>query len=461
MLPPFETVARRRPVHLVAPTSVLVDETEPGDASWATPHPAPYAAVVAELSGPGAGRVELSLAGAGGTRFTGWYDDGRAVGLEVTAGGETTAHRSRRAGTTASPATGLALTLTGSHLTVLTRDDGDHGEWTARGRYDLRDRHDTRDEGWLATLRSGCRWAASGSASGTGPVRRLTAGGFGQLGLRDLRVVSHADGSPVREDGRLLLSATSAGPGFFDTAHTSVWALDPVALELAHRADLFFRRPDRGGVFGDHASHVVRDGDRWLVATSTWADFDRKRNPHVAVTLAETTADLTRGRHVLDTRPLRLPTDGVRSVGAWDPHLVRTGDGWLVGYVSAPRFFRFHPMLAGGPTLDDLTLRAAATDRVATEGTTLLELGGSWRVLASDGPDGRAGCRSRYPVLDLALADVGELDAPYPTNIPWPTLVREHDGWLMVTFDGTPYGGRLLGYGSHGDVVLARTTAPA
>ncbi len=454
MLPRFEIVARRRPVHLVAPGSVLVDETSPGDASWATPHPAPYAAVVAELDDPAHGRLDLELTGGDGTRFAAWYDGGRAVGLDVTAGGSSTSHRSRRAGTTSVPASGLALTLTGTHLTLLTSGEGETDGWTVRARYDLRDRFGTRDESWLETLRSGCRWAGPGPS----PVRRLTAGGFGQLGLRDVRLASHADGSPVRLDGRWLLTATSAGPGFFDTAHTSVWALDPATLGLEHRADLYFRRPDRAGVFGDHATHLVRDGERWLVATSTWADFDRRLNPVVGVTLAETTVDLTSGRHVLDTRVLALPTDGVRSVGVWDPHLVRAGDEWLVGYVSAPRFFRFHPMVASGPTLDDLAVRGAATDRVATEGTTLLEIDGAWRVLASDGRDGRKGCRSRFPVFDLALGEVGVLDAPYPSNIPWPTLVRDGDDWLMVMFDGTPTGGRLVGYGSHGDVVFARAT---
>ena len=476
MLPRFEVVARRRPVHLVSPDCVLVDEVAPGDASWDTPHPAPYAAVVADLDDPGGGRVELELTGADGTRFTAWYDDARGVGLHVTAGGTSTSHRSRRMGTTTAPATGLALTLTGTHLSVLTRGEagtaaatgaavapgessagvaaeGSAGGWTVRGRYDLRDRFETRDEAWLGSLRSGTCWRGPGAS----PVGRLTAGGFGQLGLRDVRLASHADGSPVRIEGRLLLTATSAGPGFFDTAHTSVWTLDPATLELRHRSDLFFRRADRPGVFGDNATHLVRDGDRWRVATSTWADFDRRRNPTVGVTLAESTADLTTGRHVLDTRPLRLPTDGVRSVGVWDPHLVRTGEGWLVGFVSATRFFRFHPMLAAGPTLDQLQLRGAATDRIATEGTTLVEIDGVWRALASDGRDGRSGTRGRYPVFDLALAEVGALDAPYPSNIPWPTLVRDGDDWLLVTFDGTPQGGPLVGYGSHGDLVVART----
>jgi hypothetical protein len=295
----------------------------------------------------------------------------------------------------------------------------------ARARYDLTDRHDVHDETWLAGLES------------SHPLGR-----FGQLGLRDLRAVTHADGSPYDRDGRALLTATSAGPGGFPTGHTSVWSLDPETLELEHRADLFLRR---GGVYGDHAAHLLRDGDRWLLAASTWGDFDRHRRP-VGVTVAESTEDLTRGVHVLDSRPLALPTNGFRSVGTWDPHLVRTAEGWLVGYVSATRYFRFHPVLAAGPDLDSLVLHAVAEGHGQTEGTTLARLDGEWRVLASDKR------RRVYPVLDLDLREIGTLDAAYPTNIPWPTLVGE----LLVGFNGRPYGGRLLGYGSHGEVVIQR-----
>ena len=109
----------------------------------------------------------------------------------------------------------------------------------------------------------------------------------------------------------MLLTATSAGPGFFDTAHTSVWELDPATLALTHLSDVFFRRPDRPGVYGDHASHLLRDGDRWLLATSTWGDFrPGHRGASVAATLASTDADLLTGRHVLDTRPLRCRRPG-------------------------------------------------------------------------------------------------------------------------------------------------------
>lgn len=457
MLPRFEEVARLRPLALLSPGAVAVDRRLGSGGvceEAALPQPAPYTTVVADLDPAVTGRVELTLA-SGGVGLTGWYDAGRAALVVTDVRGVTTRHRSRRHGAVLGPVDALALTLTGAQLTVFTRGAGeDPLGWTARGRVDLRGRVPTQDADLLASLSMRCH------ATAPGRVRRLRAGGFGQLGLRDVRLVSHPDGTAVREDGRLLLTASHAGPGFFGTGHTGVWSLDPGQQpRLEHRADLFFRRPDAPGVFGDHATHLVREGDRWLCATSTWGDFDLSADPPgVGVTIAETTAHLLQGRHVLDTGWLALPTDGLDSVGVWDPHLVRDDDGsWLVGYVSARRFFDFHPVLASGPALDRLTLRAAATGRRQTEGTTLARLDGAWRVLASDGRDGPRRHRARFAVLDLDLADVGALDAPYPTNIPWPTLVKDRDGWLLVTFDGTAAGGPLIGYGSHGDLVLLRT----
>jgi hypothetical protein len=396
VLPRFEVVARRRPVALWLPGPVR----------------APYAAVTGAPSSP------LTLAG-GPVTVEATYDD--RVALHVSTGGRTTTHRSRRSSRPEAPVEEVALTLTGPQVTAFTREAG---AWVARARYDLTDRHDVHDEEWLAGLTS------------SGELGR-----FGQLGLRDLRVVSHADGAPYTEGTTILLTATSAGPGGFPSGHCSVWALDPATLELGHRADLFVRR---GGSYGDHAAHLVRDGDRWLLASSAWGDFHREKRP-VRVTLAESADDLTHGVHVLDGLPLALPTEGFRSVGVWDPHLVRTDDGWLVGYVSATRYFRFHPVLASGPSLDALSLRAVGSGR-ETEGTTLARLDGEWRVLASDRT------RRCYPVLDLDLREVATLDAAYPTNIPWPTLA----GDLLVGFNGTTYGGRLVGYGSHGEVVLQR-----
>lgn len=435
MLPRLEIVRRLRPIDLVAPGAVQVEATTGGTVPL--PSPAPYVAATAGLEGS----LELHL---GPHRLAASINDGS---VSLTVPGAPTL-RSRRFHRAVSP-TRLGLSLTGTHLTAWTREAG---RWVARARHDLRDTLDTRDEEALSGLRVGL------------PAGGGTAGGFGQLGLRDVRFVTDEDGTPLR-DGGLWLTATSAGPGFFDTAHTSVWRLDSASAEITHTADLFFRRSDQPGVFGDHATHLVRTGGRWLVATSTWGDFERprtragRRTPSgLRVTLAESAADLLQGRHVLDTRELPLPTEGLASIATWDPHLVRREGGWLVGFVSARRFFDFHPAVAGGPSLDDLRLLGAATDRTATEGTTLLEVDGEVVVLASDGRDGPRGTRARFPVFDLAMADRGALEAPYPTNLPWPSLAPLDEGWLMATFNGRPAGGKLLGYGTHGDLVVMRST---
>ncbi|WP_104107034.1 hypothetical protein [Nocardioides sp. 616] len=459
MLPPLEVVARLRPLDLVAPGTGTDRVTSGTSTLFAAPRPAPYAAVVAELRHVDhrTGRVLVGF-GSGATRLAAWYDpDTGDVGLDITdAAIRTTTHRSRRHGRVAWRPDKLALTLTGTHVSAFCHEDA---RWVLRGRVDVKDLINTHDEHWLSSLKAGHR-------SESALVRRVHAGAFGQLGLRDIRLVTEADGTPCRDGSAYWLTATSAGPGFFDTAHASVWRFDPDRRtpgldSLQHTGDLYFRRPDRPGVYGDHALHLVRDAGRWLVATSTWGDFNRETNASVRVTLAESTDDLLHGEHVLDTRELPLPTDGFRSVGVWDPHLVREDETWHVGYASASKFFKFHPCVASGPSLDALTLRAADTDRRATEGVTLLRIDGTLRVLASDGRDSPRGLRARFPVLDLDLDEVGELTAPYPTNLPWPTLLETEQGWTMVTFNGASTGGPLVGYGTHGDVVVMRESRRA
>jgi hypothetical protein len=439
VLPRLEIVRRLRPIDLVAPSSVRV--TAPSGGLAPLPSLAPYVAATAAVRE----RSWLALHLAG-HRIGASLDDG-SVSLRLTHGHGTRELRSRRFQQAVEP-TELGLSLTGTHVTAWTRESD---RWVARARHDLREVVDTRDEAALADLQVEL------------PTWGGVAGGFGQLGLRDVRFVTEEGGRPLREGDGLWLTATSAGPGFFDTAHTSVWRLDPVSLDLTHSADLFFRRPDRPGVFGDHATHLVRTDAGWLVATSTWGDFEapttraERRTPRgLRVTLAETDADVLRGSHLLDTRELPLPTDGLSSIATWDPHLVRRDNGWLVGFVSARRFFDFHPALAGGASLDDLRLLGAATDRRATEGTTIVEVDGQVVVLASDGRDSVREQRARFPVFDLTMSDVGVLDAAYPTNLPWPSLAQVDGAWLMATFNGRPAGGKLLGYGTHGDLVVMR-----
>jgi hypothetical protein len=286
-------------------------------------------------------------------------------------------------------------------------------------------------------------WGVRGGAAELGAVR---AGVFGMTGLRDPHLVQHADGTPYIRDGKVYLTWTCAGLGFFQQAHWGVFTLDladPTKLEQV--AKLFSHRD--GLLVGDHAGQLVRDCDRWHVAMSSWGDFDFNG---VHVRHLTTPEDLLSGVHVLETEPTDLPTD----VSSWDPGFTRIDGRWVLGFVESPSQdpFDFHPALSSTSADEPwkgLTKVGAADGLHQCEGPILARVEDRWWFLASDG-DAR-----HYPVFDLSMRRVGRLDAPYPTNIPHPQLLRLADGdWLMISFDGTQYAEKTMGYGGHGDVVI-------
>ena len=439
--------SRYRPFEVVSPAFVADEVAGPvgGPVSGRELHrsdhspAAPFAAV--EL-GSVAGEVRAGLATVDGDHLLLVRDPERGqVRIEVRTGGET--HELAAVETDLADGSRLSFVLCENQVTVLASASADE-PWEAvlTDREGLLEHLDLRDPATLASYTYA--WG------GPGELREVRAGLFGMTGLRDPHLVQHADGSPYVRDGLVYLTATCAGAGFFRQAHWGVFTLDLAQpRELTQVGQLFFRRD--GLLLGDHAGQVVLlDDGTWLVATSSWGDFG-PQGVHVRHTT--TTADVLHGVHVLETEPTPLPT----RVSAWDPGLTRVDGRWFVSFVESPSQdpFDFHPALAAarpGAAWDDgLERIGAAEDLHQCEGPVLVELEGRHWLLASDGDD------RHYPVFDLTMRRVGRLDASYPTNIPHPQLVPLPDGGhLMVSFDGTGFGGDVLGYGGHGDVVLFR-----
>lgn len=188
---------------------------------------------------------------------------------------------------------------------------------------------------------------------------------------------------------------------------------------------------------------------------STWGDFTYAGVEINYVTVAEGT-DVLHGVRIFETERLPLPLSELptTAVGQWDPHLVRIQGRWYVGFVNARAFFNFYPALARsrpGADFTELELVGADSSRNETEGTVMQKFGGKWYLLASNGDASPPEARRQYPVYDLTMNQVGVLDAPHPTNIPWPMVVpvplaRARTRWLMVTFNGTQYNQAVLGY---------------
>jgi hypothetical protein len=347
------------------------------------------------------------------------------------------------------PPAAFAVVVNANHVTVLVRPAG--GDWrpvlTEADR--VRALVDLRDPAVLGSLRY------VHGASGELRLTRLRAGWSGQVGVRDPQVVRTAEGEPLVRDGKLWLTLTNAGFGFSSRAHWGVWTLDlddPTRLE--HVGALFFSRD--GLVLGDHAGQLVVDEatGRTTVLVSSWGDFTPSLGVHVRHLTTE--EDLLGGVHVLESQPLELPSPH----STWDPTLARVDGRWHLGFVECVTFgpprFVFHPVLARTDDADPTRglVRVGADERrEQTEGTVLQRFGERWYLLASD-KDAR-----RYPVYEpTAMRRLGSLRAPYGSNIPHPMVVpngrRGQAPWWLLSFDGTPWHEDVLGYGTHGDLVV-------
>ncbi len=422
---------------------------------------APFATVVVDVesfANPDSGPEDSVFAGLvkdEGNYVVAWYNDQKKLaGIDVVTNGT-----ARTLGTVGADLTApcrfafsvnenkvVALADTGSGFRPLLRRN-------------VRQYIDLRRPAVLAEYRNGFGARAS---SGTIVLDGVEAGYYGEVGVRDPHVVTYADGAPYIKDNKVYLTLTQAGLAFFETAHWGVWTLDLSSYELEQVGNLFFMREGMDAVLGDHAGHIVRDEarGRWIVAMSTWGDFTFQ-GVEVNYTTVPLGVDVLNGVHVLETQRLPLPTAALptAAVGQWDPHIVRIGSRWYVAFVNASRFFIFYPALARsrkGGDFTNLALVGADADKVATEGTVMQKIGDEWYVLASNGDDSAPEFRDKYQIYDLGMTFVGHLNAPHPTNIPWPMvfpvpLADDTTKYVMVTFNGDQYAPAELGYGTHGD----------
>jgi hypothetical protein len=300
----FSLAEQYRPFALLAPGFVQHDAA-PGRVSGivrTTARPvAPFASVVLDVAALDA-RVAAGLVRDERNSVLATYEAGRAR-IEVTRDGTTTVVGAVDAALT--PPFGFAFVVCENQVTVLV-DSGEGFQPLLTRRNEVAALIDLRRPDVLAAHRYGY-------GGGAVTLRRAQAGYFGQAGVRDPHVVQWSDGTPYIRDGKLYLTLTDAGLGFFQQAHWGVWTLDladPTKLEQV--AILFFARD--GVIVGDHAGQIVWDDrrDEFSLLMSSWGDF-AFRGVHVR--FATTPADVLSGVHVVATDPLPLPTP----VSSWDP----------------------------------------------------------------------------------------------------------------------------------------------
>jgi hypothetical protein len=413
---------------------------------------APYAAVQADVAALD-GAVYAGLVAGADDYVTASYDRvAQTVTIEAVVAGER--HQLLQAPAALTAPFAFAFVLNENNVIALA-DTGSGFRPLARA--NVASVLDLRDPRVLGRYRYGF---GARAADGSVALARVRAGYWGKAGVRDPHVVTHADGTPYIVDGKLYLTLTNAGLGFFEFAHWGVYTLDldrytsPAALRQVGK--IFWERGGR--VVGDHAGHIVYDDaiGAFRVAVSNWGTFS---GSGVLINHAVVRGDVLHGVTVVrNPSVLALPTD----VSRWDPHMVRIGGRWYVAFVESPSQnpFTFHPALARGPASGEFgrfTLVGRDAERTMTEGMVMQKIGGRWYVLCSSSRDEGPPDGGRYRIYDLRMRFVGFLNAPYPTNIPHPMVVpvpiprAGRTRYLMVTFNGTQYYEEILGYGTHGD----------
>lgn len=448
----FRIEERFRPFELIAPGFEVIDEPAAAERtafSRTDQSPvAPFAAVELEVKAVSGAGVAAGLATADGEHVVVAYDAGSSqLSIEVRVAGRTSvvAHRQLHLETPFR----LGFVLCENQVTGVA-DTGEGWQPLLTMRDEVARVVDLRDPATLSRFAFAYGPRQAGEGVRLGSVR---AGAFGYVGLRDPHLVQHSDGRPYLRDGSAYLTFTCAGMGFFQQAHWGVFILDLADPTSVRQVAQLYSARD-GLVLGDHAGQLVIDDDsgQTLVGVTSWGDFGGEG---VHVRHVTTGEDLLAGVHLLGTAELDLPT----SVSSWDPSFTRIDDRWHVSFVESPSQdpFDFHPALAvGAPAAAyDTGLELVGSDRTLheCEGPIIQRLGADWYVLASDKSS------SEYPVYDLDMRSVGVLNAPYLTNIPHPQVIDlPQGGHLMVTFNGTSYGEKVLGYGGHGDVVVMRAS---
>lgn len=296
--------------------------------------------------------------------------------------------------------------------------------------------------------------------SGTIALDGVRAGYWGKAGVRDPHVITWADGTPFIADGKVYLTLTNAGLGFFQFAHWGVYTLDLSDNGLEQIGKIFW---ERGGVVvGDHAGHIVYDDSigAFRLLVSNWGTFSGNG---VLINAATFGGDVLHGVNVIRNPTVQqLPT----TVSRWDPHMTRINGVWYIAFVESPSQnpFVFHPALAVGPRggqFGSFSLVGRDTSHTMTEGMVIQKIGGKWYVLCSSSPVEGPPAGGHYDIYDLNMRFIDFLNAPYPTNniphpmvFPVPVTQTQSTRYQMVTFEGTQYYENILGYGTHGDFLV-------
>jgi hypothetical protein len=345
--------------------------------------------------------------------------------------------------------TTIAISVVGTWLTVYAKISTASTVWIKVQGFDLSTYIDFKTED-LTQWFSAFGLAAPGTFVNTVTFKHFQAGRFGGVGIRDICVVTHEDGSPkFASPTSVYALATLAGAsGGISEASCGSFVIDLEKKTFTQVGTLMVLRG--GKIQNDHAGSMIREdnGDQHF-CISTWGDTPAATRILYKLVLAAT--DLLNGAHVISgmaTLALSvLPTVGA---GQYDPFLIFKAGLWYIAYTVAPvppaPGTPFFPALDSSNNLTVWGNIGSDTTAARYEGTRILPFNGTSHVLT--GGQFNAKMYTLGMVYEGIVNWISPGDGttqPHPMIFPYGTID------VLITFDQTKWptvGGLAFSWGS-------------
>ncbi len=295
------------------------------------------------------------------------------------------------------------------------------------------------------------------SAGAAVTIREMTAALSPGCGQADIRAITHPDGEPLIDEGRLWFTMTVRGRGLPHPMQ-GVFSMNPSVFDLKFEGIIVFDTGD-GLLRNELASHlfydeVSKEWRGWTVGFSSYGkDVKGEQKAVLAVT---STRDPRKGFSIMRAKPLGLPP-GMHE----DPHGIYDAEAGKWRMLVAEHAGKFRASIWESDAWDHGYQRLSGPVEMDSTGTLIQRIG-SKRYVMFGSSDRKVYIRT-YPELEPA----GELNIHLPpwnddygTRI-WPNVIPLPDGYpapyiaLMmdrVNFPGMPkqnwtYGALYLYHG--------------
>lgn len=287
-------------------------------------------------------------------------------------------------------------------------------------------------------------YAQPGTNLNTTTFDNFQCGAFGGVGIRDICVVTHEDGSPNFQSPNVVRAlATLAGAsGGIAEASQGVFLIDLEKKTFTQTGVIMVQRGGR--VQNDHADMMILEpnGDQHLTVSS-WGDTPA--SVRILYKFVPAAQNLMAGRNtVAAMATLALP---VVADSYWDPFLIKRGGLWYLAYTASPVTPNlFYPALASSPDLVNWTNIGSDPSATRYEGTRILPFNGQSYVLT--------GGQFNMRMYDLGMVYQGIVNCVSPgtgETQPHAMIFPQDELQLLITFDQTRWptaGGVAFSWGS-------------